>query len=356
MNKLLIGGREIGLDSPPFIIAEMSANHNQDLERAKRIIATAKECGADAVKVQNYSAETLTINLSTAPFRIEDNNPDWNKKSLYDLYKEAAMPWEWYPELQRIADDCDIILFSTVCDETAVEFLEEMNAPCYKIGSFEINHIPLIIEAASTGKPIILSTGMATREEIDEALSAAHSAGCEQISLLKCTSASPSTPEEANILTIPDMRAQFGCEVGLSDHTLSLGVPLSAVAHGATIVEKHFTLARRDGGLDASFSLEPEELQTLVEETTIAWQSLGRAYYGVTSIERPSLQERRSLYIAEDMMVGDRLNRHNLRCIRPSYGLAPKYFNDLIGMSVKQDIKRGTPLNWEMVESKKNED
>lgn len=355
MNNLTIENKAIELSSPPFIIAEMSANHNQSFDRAKNIIIAAKDCGADAVKVQNYSADTLTMNFSTESFRIKDSNPDWNEKTLYDLYKEAAMPWEWYPELKRIADDCGIIIFSTVCDETAVEFLEKMDAPAYKIGSFEINHIPLIVKAASTGKPIIMSTGMATRIEIEEAVAAAQDAGCRDIALLKCTSAYPSTPEEANILTIPDMREHFNCEIGLSDHTLSLGVPLTAVAHGATIIEKHFTLNRKDGGLDASFSLEPDELKSLVKEANIAWKSLGKVYYGATAIEEPSLQERRSLYIAEDMQIGDRLNRQNLRCIRPGYGLAPKYYNKLIGKSVKQDVKRGSPISWEMVETSNNE-
>lgn len=346
-----IGNKEIGQGKPVFIIAEMSGNHNQSFERALEITEAAAKAGVQALKLQTYTADTLTLNVKTEEFMLRDKESLWKDQSLYGLYKLAYTPWEWHGPLMKKAKELGMICFSTPSDETAVEFLEKLNVPAYKIASFEINHLPLIRMIASTGKPMFISTGMATREEIGEAVAVARAAGCKDIILLKCNSVYPAKAKDANILTIPDMRQHFNCQVGLSDHTLGIGVALAAVAHGATVIEKHFTLRRQDGGPDSAFSLEPEEMKTLVVETERARQSLGRPYYGPTKDEKPSLQERRSLYIAADMKVGDVFTKENLRCIRPSYGLAPKYYDTLLdNKRVKQNVKKGTPVSWELVD------
>lgn len=350
MRDIQIGGVKIGLKHQPFIIAEMSSNHNQSLLRALEIVEAAAKSGVQALKIQTYTADTLTLNIRTEEFMLRDQESLWKDQSLYGLYKLSYTPWEWHKPIMERAKELGMICFSTPFDETAVEFLEKLNVPAYKISSFEITHLPLIRSVASTGKPLLISTGMATREEIEEAVVTAHDAGCKDIILFKCTSAYPAQAKDANILTIPGMRKFFDCEVGLSDHSLGLGVSAAAVAHGATVVEKHFTLNRQDGGTDAAFSLEPEEMKSLVIETERVWQSLGEVAYGPLGVERPSLQERRSLYIAADMKTGDMFTKKNLRCIRPSYGLAPKYYDTVLGKKVKNNVTMGMPMSWDLID------
>ncbi|RQD82903.1 MAG: pseudaminic acid synthase, partial [Methanocalculus sp. MSAO_Arc2] len=315
----------------PFIIAEMSGNHNHSLDRAMAIVKAAAEAGAHAIKLQTYTADTMTLDIEEGEFFISDEKSLWKGQSLYDLYKQAYTPWEWHEPIMKRAEELGLICFSTPFDETAVDFLESLNVPAYKIASFENNHLPLIRRVAATGKPLIISTGMATIAELDEAVRTARDAGCQDIILLKCTSTYPATPENSNILTIPHMRELFGCEVGLSDHTLGIGAAVAAVAHGATVIEKHFTLSRADGGVDSAFSMEPAELKMLVEETERAWQSLGGVVYGPTEAEKNAVYRRRSLYVAEDMKAGDVFTKENLRCVRPGLGLAPKYYEILLG-------------------------
>lgn len=340
---------DIGMANRPFIIAEMSGNHNQSLERALEIVAAAARSGAHAVKLQTYTAETMTLALEQGEFFIDDPKSPWKGTSLYDLYRQAHTPWEWHAPIMRRARELGMECFSTPFDETAVDFLESLAVPCYKIASFENTDIPLIRRVAATGKPVIISTGMATVAELDETVRAAREAGCKDLVLLKCTSTYPASPENTNLRTIPHLRELFGCEVGLSDHTLGIGASVAAVALGATVIEKHFTLRRADGGVDSSFSLEPEELAALVTETGRAWQSLGRVCYGATEAERASLLLRRSLYIAEDMKAGDVLTRNSLRAIRPGRGLPPKYLEQLLGRKVNQAVKKGTPMQWELL-------
>ncbi len=320
-----IADRPIGRNYVPFIIAEMSGNHNQSLERALEIVETAAKAGAHALKIQTYTPDTMTLNLDEREFHISDPKSLWAGTSLYKLYGKAYTPWEWHKPIFERARELDIIAFSTPFDDTAVDFLESLDVPCYKIASFENTDIPLIRRVAATGKPLILSSGMATAEELNETVHAARDAGCRELILLKCTSSYPATPADSNLLTIPDMRARFGCEVGLSDHTMGVGAAVAAIALGATVIEKHFTLRRADGGVDSAFSMEPDEMHTLVTETGRAWQALGKVQYGVTEAEKGSLVFRRSLYIAEDLQAGDVLTRKNLRAIRPGYGLPPKY-------------------------------
>jgi N-acetylneuraminate synthase len=344
-----IGNRAIGRVSTPLVIAEMSGNHNQSLERALAIVEAAAGAGAHAIKLQTYTADTMTLPLSEGEFFINDERSPWKGSSLHELYKLAYTPWEWHAPIMRRARELGLICFSTPFDESAVEFLESLDVPAYKIASFENVHLPLIRKAASTGKPLIISTGMATVAEIDEAVSAARGGGCRDLVLLKCTSTYPATPEHSNVLTIPHLRSMFSCEVGLSDHTMGVGVAVAAVAHGATVIEKHFTLSRAEGGVDASFSLEPPELQALVIETERAWQSLGRVAYGPGPSEEVSLAFRRSLYVTRDMSAGDTLSTENVRAIRPGNGLAPKYIDVLMGKRVNRDVKRGTAIDWGMI-------
>ncbi len=350
MREIKIGGIKIGLHHRPFIIAEMSGNHNQSLERALQITEAAAKAGVQAIKLQTYTADTVTLDVKTEEFMLRDKKSLWKNQSLYDLFKLAYTPWEWHKPIMRRAKELGMLCFSTPFDETAVDFLEKLNVPAYKISSFEITHLPLISKVASTGKPIIISTGMATKKEVKEAVAVARAVGCKDIILLKCTSAYPAKASDANILTIPDMRQSFDCEVGLSDHALGIGVSVAAVAHGATVIEKHFTLRRQDGGVDSAFSLELEEMKALVLETEQAWQSLGKVYYGPTRSEKPSLQERRSLYVAADMKAGNMFTKENLRCIRPSYGLSPKYYDAFLGKKVRRDIKKGTPVSWDLID------
>ena len=344
-----IAERLIGAEHPPFIIAEMSGNHNQSLERALEIVQAAADAGAHALKLQTYTADTMTLDIDEGEFFIDDPDSLWKGSSLYNLYQQAYTPWEWHAPIFDKARQLGMIPLSTPFDESAIELLEELDSSCYKIASFENTDIPLIQKVAATGKPLIISTGMATVAEIDETVRAARDAGCTDLILLKCTSTYPSTPENTNILTIPHMQELFNCEVGLSDHTMGVGVAIGAVALGATVIEKHFTLRRADGGVDSTFSMEPDEMTLLVKESERAWQSLGNVSYGPTDAEIKSMVFRRSLYIAENMKAGDQLSSETVRAIRPGYGLAPKYLDKVLGMTVINDVKRGTPLNWDLL-------
>ncbi|PWK16173.1 pseudaminic acid synthase [Tumebacillus permanentifrigoris] len=349
MSNFSIAGRMVGPDHPPFIIAEMSGNHNQSLERALEIVEAAAQAGAHALKIQTYTADTMTLDLEEGEFFINDPNSLWKGTSLYKLYQEAYTPWEWHKAIFDRCRELGMIGFSTPFDETAVDFLESLDVPCYKIASFENTDLPLIRKVAATGKPMIISTGMATVADLDKTVRAVREAGCEHLVLLKCTSTYPATPENTNILTIPHMSELFNIQVGLSDHTMGVGVAVASVALGATVVEKHFTLRRADGGVDSAFSLEPEEMQALVVETERAWQSLGRVTYGATKKEQDSLKYRRSLYITEDIKEGDVLTKGNLRAIRPGLGLSPEHYELALGKRVSRDVKRGTPLSWDLI-------
>lgn len=344
-----IGSLQISKNEPPFVIAEMSGNHNQSLERALEIVEAVARTGAHALKIQTYTPDTMTLDVKDGDFFISDEKSLWKERSLYDLYKEAHTPWEWHEPIMNRAKELGLIFFSTPFDDTSVDFLESLDVPAYKIASFENADLPLIKKVAATGKPMIISTGMATLAELDETVRTIRETGNKQFVLLKCTSTYPATPENSNVLTIPHMRELFQCEVGLSDHTMGVGVSVSAVAQGATVIEKHFTLCRADGGVDATFSLEPEEMKQLVIETERAWQSLGRVQYGPTEAEKPSMKFRRSIYIAEDMKAGDELTPKNLRIIRPGMGLPPKYYDMLKGRKVNRDLKKGTPASWDII-------
>jgi pseudaminic acid synthase len=343
---LQINERRIGTDQSVFIVAEMSANHNQSFDEAVRILHAAKDCGADAIKLQTYTADTMTIDSDKDYFRIKGTI--WKGQRLYDLYGKAYTPWEWQPKLKKIADELGIIFFSTPFDRTSVDFLEDMDVPAYKIASFELVDIPLIEYVAGKGKPIIMSTGMATVSEIEEAVAAARNAGAREIALLKCTSGYPSQPEEMNLRTIPHLSKTFGVPVGLSDHTLGMTVPVVALALGACIVEKHFTISRSVPGPDAAFSLEPQEFKEMVRGIRIAEKTLGSVRYGITPEEEKSKVFRRSLFVVKDISVGERLTADNVRSIRPGYGLPPKFLKIILGKTARRDIKRGTPLSWEL--------
>jgi len=344
-----IAGRDVGAGAAPLVIAEMSGNHNQSLERALALVDAAAAAGAHALKLQTYTADTMTLDLSENEFLIENPDSLWRGKSLFKLYQEAHTPWDWHRPIFERAKKLGMIAFSSPFDDSAVDFLEGLGAPCYKIASFENTDLPLVRKVAATGKPMIISTGMASAEELDETVRAARAAGAKDIVLLKCTSTYPASPEDTNILTIPDMRARFGCEVGLSDHTMGIGVAVASVALGACAVEKHFTLRRADGGVDAAFSLEPSELKSLVEETQRAWQALGAVRYGATETEKKSLVFRRSLYVVKDLKKGDVLTRENVRVIRPGLGMAPKFLETILGKKIKVDVKRGTPLTQDLL-------
>ena len=334
----------------PFIIAEMSGNHNQSLERALAIVDAAAAAGVDAIKIQTYTADTMTLDIDTGEFFIADKDSLWKGESLYRLYEKAHTPWEWHKPIFDRCKEHGIMGFSTPFDDTSVDFLEELDVPCYKIASFENVDLPLIRKAARTGKPIIASTGMTTVSELADLVQTARDNGCTDLTLLKCTSSYPSSPEGTNLRTIPHMRELFGCDVGVSDHTLGIGVAVASVALGATVIEKHFTLSRADGGVDAAFSLEPDEMARLVRECRAASLAMGEVRYEMAEQEKKSLQFRRSLYIAEDMSAGDVLTEKNLRRIRPGRGLSPKHYDLLLGKKIKCDVKRGTPMSWELVE------
>ena len=346
---ITIGNRKIGADQAPFVIAEMSGNHNQSLERALEIVEAAAESGAHALKIQTYTPDTMTLDLDEREFYINDPKSLWAGTSLYKLYGQAYTPWEWHQAIFERARKLGIIAFSTPFDDTAVDLLESLNVPCYKIASFENTDLPLIRRVASTGKPLIISTGMASIAELDDTVRAAREAGCKDLILLKCTSTYPATASNTNILTIPHMRELFDCEVGLSDHTMGVGVSIASVALGATVIEKHFTLNRADGGVDSTFSMEPAEMSQLVVETERAWQALGRVSYGATEAEKKSIVFRRSLYVVKDLKAGDVLTAENVRAIRPGLGLPTKYLDVLLGQAVRHDVKRGTALTWELI-------
>lgn len=349
MKDIKIGKYIIGKDHAPFVIAEMSGNHNQSLDRAFAIIDAAAAAGAHALKIQTYTPDTMTLNLSENEFFISDPNSLWKGKSLYELYGEAMTPWEWHQPIKERCEKHGMLFFSTPFDSTAVDYLEKLNVDFYKIASFENTDIPLIKRVAKTGKPLIISTGMASVTELAEMVEAARSAGCNDLILLKCTSAYPATPKDANLNMIPNLRDLFDIQVGLSDHTMGLGVAIASVALGATVIEKHFTLDRLEGGVDSAFSMEPAEFKLLVEESRKAWESLGKVCYERGENEKKSLIFRRSLYIAEDIKAGDILTEKNLRAIRPGLGLPPKYYEQVLGKKVKMDIKKGTALNWSLI-------
>lgn len=347
--SMKIGERDVSPATRPYLIAEMSGNHNQSLDRALEIVDAAASSGADAIKLQTYTADTMTLDTHAPGFVIDDPNSLWAGRQLYDLYNEAHTPWDWHGPIMERAASHGMHCFSSPFDDTAVDFLESLGAPAYKIASFEVTDLPLIRKVARTGKPMIVSTGMATVAEIDDAIRTAKAEGNEQIVILKCTSTYPATPQNTNISTIPNMRDTFGVQVGLSDHTMGCGVSVAAVAFGAVLIEKHFTLARADGGVDSSFSMEPEEFRQLRLETERAWQSLGQVTYGGTKAEEKSRAFRRSLYIARDMKAGETLTPETLRIVRPGFGLPPKFYDELLGKAVKRDVTLGTPVGWELL-------
>jgi len=344
-----IGKAPIGAEHPPFVIAEMSGNHNQSLERALAIVDAAAGAGAHALKLQTYTADTITLNMEGRDFTINDPQSLWRGKNLHSLYQQAHTPWEWHETIMQRAQDHGMVCFSSPFDESAVDFLEELNAPAYKIASFENNHLPLIAKAAATGKPLIISTGMASLGELEQAVQTARDAGCKNLVLLKCTSTYPASPAKTNIRTIPNLRELFKCEVGLSDHTLGVGVAVAAVALGATVIEKHFTLSRMEGGVDSAFSMEPQELSALVEESHRAWQSLGKVTYGPTDAESNSLIFRRSIYVSADIKAGETFSRENIRIVRPGNGASPALYETLLGKTSRINWRAGTPLNLDGV-------
>ncbi|WP_445505601.1 pseudaminic acid synthase [Niallia sp. 03091] len=349
MKDIILGQSIISSSYKPFIIAEMSGNHNQSLDKALAIVEAAVKAGVDALKIQTYTADTMTLDIDNDDFKIEDKESLWNGNSLYKLYQQAYTPWDWHEPIFERCRELGIIPFSTPFDETAVDFLESLNVPMYKIASFENNDLPLIKKVASTGKPMIISTGMATLAELDETVRVAREAGCKDLILLKCTSTYPATPNNTNISTIPHMRQAFNCQVGLSDHTMGTGVTVASVALGATVIEKHFTLSRAEGGVDAAFSMEPHEMKLLVEETERAWQAIGQVTYGPTEKEKSSLKFRRSIYVAKDIKAGEEFTKENIKVIRPGYGLAPKYYEEVLGRKAKNNLSKGTPLRLQLL-------
>jgi len=347
-NSLQINQRIVGAGQPVYVIAEISANHNHEFEQAAKIVRAAKDAGADAVKLQTYTADTITLRSDQECFVVKGGTL-WDGKTLHNLYGEAFMPWEWQPKLKVIANELGMDLFSSAFDETAVDFLESMGVPAHKVASFELVDIPLIQKMASTGKPLIMSTGMASLEEIDEAVAAARGAGAAQIALLKCTSAYPASPEEMNLRTIPYLAAHAGLPVGLSDHTMDVAVPVTAIALGACIIEKHLTLSRAVPGPDSAFSLEPSEFKAMVDAVRIAERSLGEARFGGSEKEESSRLFRRSLFVVADMKCGETFTEENVRSIRPGRGLHTRHLREVLGKPAAREIQRGTPLSWDLV-------
>lgn len=345
---ITIANRNIGGNNPPFVIAEMSGNHNHSLARALDIVDAAAKSGAHALKIQTYTPDTMTLDLDEREFHIGDPNSPWAGISLYQLYAQAYTPWEWHAPIFERAREVGLIAFSTPFDDTAVDFLESLNVPCYKIASFENTDLPLIRRVAATGKPMIISTGMASIAELDETVKAARAAGCKELALLKCTSTYPAEPEDSNILTLSHMESLFECVVGLSDHTLGMGVAIASVALGASIIEKHFTLSRADGGVDSMFSLESTELAQMVAEIDRAWRALGKVNYGITAAENKSLAFRRTLYVVKNLRAGDELTLKNIRAIRPGMGLPTKYVDIILGKKISKDVAAGTPVSWSL--------
>ncbi len=348
---MILAGKKVGIGHKPFVIAEMSGNHNQSLEKALKIVEVAAACGVDALKIQTYTADTMTLDISENEFFIADKNSLWEGNSLYELYEKAHTPWDWHKQIFDRCRELGVIAFSTPFDATSVDFLETLNVPFYKIASFENTDLPLLKRVAQTGKPVIVSTGMANISEIFDAVKTLNDNGCKDVVLLKCTSEYPALPKDANLATIPHMRELFpNCEIGLSDHTMGIGVSIASVALGATVIEKHFTLDRNEGGVDSAFSMEPEEMKLLVGESEIAAKSIGKIHYGISEKERSSLRFRRTLYVTKDIKAGEVLSVDNMRAIRPGLGLSPKYFDVLLGKKVKRDLKKGTPVNWDLIE------
>ena len=349
-DPVTLGGTVLGGTAPPIVVAEMSGNHNGRLDRALEIVNAAARAGARALKLQTYTPNTMTLDVPDGDFVIADTRSPWHGRTLYGLYQEAHTPWEWHEPIFDRCRELGLLAFSAAFDATAVDFLERLDVPCHKIASFENTDLPLIRKAASTGKPLIISTGMAALGEIEEAVRTAHDAGCPDVILLKCTSSYPAPSEESHVRTIPHMRELFDCHVGLSDHTPGIGVGVAAVALGAVLIEKHLTLHRADGGVDAAFSLEPEEMRALVVEAGRAWEALGGHHYGPTPGEQPSVAFRRSLYVAEDMAAGDVFTPRNLRIVRPGHGLPPKYYDVLLGKRVRRNVAKGTRVTWDLIE------
>jgi N-acetylneuraminate synthase len=348
--ELEIAGRRIGPGHPVYIVAEVSANHGHDYDQTVNLLQAAQAAGADAVKVQTYTADTLTLRSNAQSFRVTTNTP-WSGRTLYDLYKEASMPWEWQPGLKQVADTLGLTFFSSAFDASAVDFLEQLEVPMHKIASFELVDIPLIKKMARTGKPLILSTGMATLAEIEEAVQAARDGGATQIALLKCTSAYPAPPGEMHLRTIAHLHQGFQLPVGLSDHTLGIAVPVAAVALGACVIEKHLTLSRAAGGPDSSFSLEPHEFRAMVEAVRAAEAALGRVHYGTSALESESRVFRRSLFAVKNITAGEMFTADNVRSIRPGDGLHPRHMEHVIGRYARTNIKCGTPLRWELIDT-----
>ena len=346
---LKIGKIKISKTEKPKIIAEISGNHNRNINRALKLIRLAAKHGADFVKIQTYTPENLTINSSRSDFIIRDKKSLWNKKKLFDLYKIGQTPLSWHKKLIREAKKSRIVLFSSVFDEYSLKFLEKLNMPAYKIASFESNHYPLIEKVIKTRKPILISTGLNTLKETNELVKFLKKKKCKNFALLKCTSSYPADPNDANILTINDMRKRFRCEIGLSDHTLGIGTSISAINHGATFIEKHFTLDNKDGGIDSKFSLNPIKLKDLIEETYNAWQSVGKIFYGPTKNEINSLKFRRSIYSTKNIKKGEKFTDQNIKVVRPGYGLKPKFYNNILGKISKIKISTGTAINWKMI-------
>ena len=346
MKDIQIGKHIIGVQHKPFIIAEMSGNHNQSLDKALAIVDAAAEAGAHALKLQTYTPDTMTL---LGAHTIEDADSLWKGRELYDLYQEAHTPWDWHETIFKRATEKGLLAFSSPFDETAVDFLESLNVPCYKIASFENTDIPLLKKVAATGKPVIMSTGVATLADIDEGVRTLRAHGCSNLILLKCTSTYPATPENTNLQTIPHLAQLFDCTVGLSDHTMGIGASVAAVALGASVIEKHFTLNRAEGGVDAAFSLEPHELKALVIESERAFWALGKIQYGVQMAEQKSLFFKRSVFVSNDIKAGEAFSKQNIRVIRPGNGLAPKYYDEILGKTAKTNIKSGTPLTWDLL-------
>ena len=349
-NYIELNGRRIGHEYPAYIVAEMSANHNQSFENAVNIVKEAKKAGADAIKLQTYKPDTMTIESNNNYFRIKGT--PWDGSTLYELYSRAYTPWEWHPKLKEIAESLDLDFFSTPFDITALDFLNNLDVPVFKIASFENIDIPFIQTIASVGKPIIISTGMATLDEIDEIIKTLHSAGNNQIALLKCTSAYPAPIDECNLKTIPDLRNKYKIPIGLSDHTLGFAISIIAVSLGACIIEKHFTLSRSIPSPDSTFSLEPVEFKEMVKAVRETEKAIGKVVYGISENEKQNLIFRRSLFVVKDINAGERITHENVRSIRPGYGLAPRNMDKIISMRAKKNIKRGTPLSWELVDDK----
>ena len=345
---MTIGKRRIGPDEPVYLIAELSANHGQSFEQAVRLVKAAQRAGADAVKLQTYTPDSLTIRSDRPEFLVGGGTP-WDGRTLYDLYREAYTPWEWQPKLKALADELGLDLFSTPFDPTAVDFLEQMNVPAYKVASFELVDLPLIERIARTGKPMIMSTGMANLAEIADAVHVARQAGAASIALLKCTSAYPAAPEDMNLRTIPHLAEAFGVPTGLSDHTLGIAVPLAAVALGACIIEKHLTMSRSEPGPDSGFSLEPDEFSAMVEAVRTVERALGTVQYGLSGKDEACRVFRRSLYVVQDIRAGEPITAENVRSIRPGLGLPPKYLCDVLGRRASRDVAKGTPLTWTLV-------